>query len=158
MEGHGGMSERALEYQSSGLEEVQARAEDLLVREVSHWAVDQAPCITFAQVRALALKQGLHQRDLAAQFQEEVEQAREVFARVWDKRLGAVIMPYWAVIQWYEKTTAPRLAMEGEADCACGCGVKVWGRRKWAKPGCRMRIYRQSRTADKEGGGATKNQ
>jgi hypothetical protein len=87
-----------------------------------------------------------------------VEQAREVFARVWDTRLGAVVMPYWAVIQWYEKTTAPRLSLEGERDCACGCGARVWGRKKWAGPGCRMRAYRQSRTAEKEGGEATKNQ
>ena len=148
----------AADYQSGGLEEVQPLTEDLPVREVSHWAVDHAPCITFAQVRELALKQGLRQRDLAVQFQEEVEQAREVFARVWDTRLSVVVMPYWAVIQWYEKATAPRLALEGDTDCACGCGVKVWGRRKWARPGCRMRVYRQSRTAGKEGGETTKNQ
>jgi hypothetical protein len=33
---------------------------DTTVREVSQWAVDHAPCITFAQVRALAIKQGLN--------------------------------------------------------------------------------------------------
>jgi hypothetical protein len=158
MEGYGGMSVWTVRHQWDGSEDTKGRRDDHPVRAVSHWAVDHAPSITFAQVRELALKQGLRQRDLVAQFQEEVEQAREVFARVWDKCLSAVVLPYWAVIQWYEKATAPRLALDGETDCACGCGAKVWGRRKWAKPGCRMRVYRQSRTAVKEGGEATNNQ
>jgi hypothetical protein len=145
-------------HHNDGTEDAPEGITDITVREVIPWAVDHAPCITFGQVRALAVQQGLTLRDLVAQFQEEVEQAREVFSRVWDKRLSAVVMPYWAVIQWYEKATAPRLALEGETDCACGCGAKVWGRRKWARPGCRMRVYRQSRTAGDEGGEATKNQ
>jgi hypothetical protein len=121
---------------------------DITMREVSTGAVDHAPCITFAQVRELALKQGLTLHDLGEQFQEDVERPREVFTRVWDKRLGEVVMPYWAVIQWYEKATAPVLALAGEPTCACGCGARVWGRRKWARPGCRMRVYRQSRIAE----------
>jgi hypothetical protein len=32
--------------------------DEVAVRAVLQWAVDHAPCITFAQVRALALKQG----------------------------------------------------------------------------------------------------
>jgi uncharacterized YccA/Bax inhibitor family protein len=127
------------------------------VWEVSPWVIEQAPCITFAQERTLAMKQGLTLRDLVAQFQEDVERPREVFTRVWDTRLGKVVMPYWAVIQWYQKATAPVLALEGELTCASGCLVRVWGRRKWARPGCRMRIYRQSRTDGKGGGKATFN-
>jgi hypothetical protein len=119
------------------------------VREVSQWAVDHAPCITFAQVRALATKRGLTVRDLVAQFQEDVERPREVFTWVWDRRLGAVVLPYRAVIAWYQQATAPVLAQAGEPTCACGCGVRVRGRRKWASPGCRQRAYRRSRTLRK---------
>jgi hypothetical protein len=139
-------------HQSSGVEDTQGEIADTTVREVLQRAVDQAPCITFGQVRALAVKQGMSPSDLVAQFQEDVERPREVFTRVWDRRLGGVVMPYWAVIQWYQKTTAPVLALAGEPTCACGCGIRVWGRRKWAKPGCRMRVYRQSRMAEKGGG------
>jgi hypothetical protein len=139
-------------HQSDGVEDTQEGLTDITVREVLQRAVDQAPCITFAQVRALAMKQGLTLRDLVGQFQEDVEHPREVFTRVWDKRLGGVVMPYWAVIQWYEKATASVLALAGEPTCACGCRVRVWGRRKWARPGCRLRVYRQSRMAKKGGG------
>jgi hypothetical protein len=134
------------------MEDTQEGTADTVVREVSQRAVDHAPCITFAQVRVLAVKQGLTLRDLVAQFQEDMERPREVFMRVWDRRLDEVVMPYWAVIEWYQKVTAPVLALAGEPTCACGCGARVWGRRKWARPGCRMRVYRQSRMAEKGGG------
>jgi hypothetical protein len=112
-------------------------------------AIEQAPCITFAQVRDLALKQGLTMRDLVAQFQEDVERPREVFARVWDTRLAGVVMPYWAVIQWYQKATAPVQALAGEPSCACGCGGLVRAWRKWASPACRKRVQRRARTIEK---------
>jgi hypothetical protein len=134
--------------QSGEMQNAQEGRADTPVWEVSQWAVDHAPCITFAQVRALAIKQGLTLRDLVEQFQEDVERPREVFARVWDTRLGEVVMPYWAVIQWYQKATAPVLALEGEPTCACGCGSKVTGRRKWGSAACRQRVYRQSRTSE----------
>jgi hypothetical protein len=139
-------------HQSGRVEDAQEGTADTTVRQVSQWAVDQVPCITFAQVRTLAMKQGMTLRDLVEQFQEDVERPREVFMRVWDKRLGEVVMPYWAVIQWYEKATAPVLAVAGEPTCACGCRARVWGRRKWASPGCRIRVFRQSRMAEKGGG------
>jgi hypothetical protein len=119
--------------------------DDVSVRQVSQWAVEHAPCITFAEVRALAAKQGLVVRDLVEQFQEDVERPCEVFTRVWDKRLGAVVMPYRAVIAWYQQAIAPILAQEGKPVCACGCGVQVRGRRKWASSGCRQRVYRRAR-------------
>jgi hypothetical protein len=123
--------------------------DEVSVREVSQWAVDHAPCITFAQVRALAMKQGLTVRDLVAQFQEDMDHPREVFMRVWDRRLGRVVMPYRAVITWYQEAIAPVLAEGGEPACACGCGVRVRRRRKWASPGCRQRAYRRARTVRK---------
>jgi hypothetical protein len=123
--------------------------DEVSVREVSQWEVDNAPCITFAQVRALAMKQGMTVRDLVAQFQEDMDHPREVFMRVWDRRLGAVVLPYRAVIAWYQQATAPMLAQEEEPACACGCGVRIRKRRKWASPGCRQRVYRRARTAVK---------
>jgi hypothetical protein len=123
--------------------------DEVSVREMSQWAVDHAPCITFAQVRALATKRGMTVRDLVAHFQEDMECPREVFMRVWDRRLGAVVMPYRAVTTWYQQAIAPILAQEEEPACACGCGVQVRGRRKWASPGCRKRVQRTSRPSPK---------
>jgi hypothetical protein len=91
------------------------------------------------------MKQGMTVRDMVAQFQEDVERPREVFMRVWDRRLGAVVMPYRAVIAWYQQAIAPILAQEEEPTCACGCGVRVRRRRKWASPGCRQRVYQRAR-------------
>jgi hypothetical protein len=119
------------------------------VREISHWAVDHAPCVTFAQVRGLAVKRGMTLRDLVAQFQRDVDPPREVFARVFEKKLDAGVMPYGAAIQWDEKATAPGLSMTGESACACGCGARVRGRRKWVSPGCRKRVQRTSPTSRK---------
>jgi hypothetical protein len=135
-------------HQSKRSEDTEEAMADTTVREVSQWAVDHAPCITFAQVRALAITQGLTIRDLVEQFQEEVERPREVFTRVWDTRMGEVVMPYWAVIQWFQKATAPILASHTDRACACGCGAKVSGRRKWASAACRQRVYRQSQTSE----------
>jgi hypothetical protein len=56
-------------HHSDGTEDTLEGMTDITVREVLPWAVDQAPCITFAQVRALAMHQGLTLRDLVAQFQ-----------------------------------------------------------------------------------------
>jgi hypothetical protein len=134
--------------QSGVVAHAQEGRADTTVREVSQGAVDHAPCITFAQVRALAIKQGLTIRDLVQQFQEEVERPREVFTRVWDTRLGDVVMPYWAVIHWYQKATAPILASHTDRACVCGCGAKVSGRRKWASAACRQRVYRRSQTSE----------
>jgi hypothetical protein len=123
--------------------------DEVSVREVSQWAVDHAPCITFAQVRELAMKRGMTVRDLVAQFQEDVERSREVFTRAWDRRLSAVVMPYRAVIAWYQQAIAPILAQEEEPTYACGCGVRVRRRRKWASPGCRQRVYRRAQAVRK---------
>jgi hypothetical protein len=43
-------------HQSNGVADTQEGIADTTVRETSPWAVDHAPCITFAQVRALAMK------------------------------------------------------------------------------------------------------
>jgi hypothetical protein len=152
------MSGRTARHQSGEMEDTREGMADITAWEVSPWAVDQAPCITFAQVREVALKQGLRLRDLVGLFQENMERPREVFGRVWDTRLGEMVMAFWVVIQWYQKVTAPVLPLAGESTCACGCGARVWGRHKWARPGCRMRVYRQSRKATKGRGEGTSNQ
>jgi hypothetical protein len=94
MEGDGSMMGRTARHQGGEIEGTKEGIADTTVREVAPWAVDHVPCITFAQVRALAMKQGLTMRDLVEQFQEDVERPREVFTRVWDRRLGEVVMPY----------------------------------------------------------------
>lgn len=81
------------------LKEARETLDDRQQRAISHAAIGQAPCITFAQVRGLAMKQGMTVRELVEQFQEDMKRPREVFPRVWDTRLGGVVMPYWAVIQ-----------------------------------------------------------
>jgi hypothetical protein len=142
------MRGRTAKHQSGRTEDDQEVITESIVREVSQRAVDHAPCITFGQVRELAAKQGMTVRDLVAQFQEDVERPREVFMRVWDRRLDAVVMPYRAVIAWYQQAIAPMLAQEEEPACACGCGAMVRRRKKWASPGCRQRAYRRSRTSE----------
>jgi hypothetical protein len=118
-------------------------------REISQSAIDQAPCITFAQVRDLAARKGMTLDDLVERFRGALDRPREVFTRLLDKRHGKVVIPYGAVIAWYQRATAPVLALAAEKACACGCGDKVSGRHKWASPGCRKRVQRKSRTPQK---------
>jgi hypothetical protein len=80
------------------LKEARETLDDRQQRAISQAAIGQAPSITFAQVWGLAMKQRMT-RDLVGQFQEDMKRTREVLTRVWDARLGGVVMPYWAVIQ-----------------------------------------------------------
>jgi hypothetical protein len=87
------------------LKEARETLDDRQQRAISQAAIVQAPCITFAQVRGLAMKQGVTVRDLVEQFREDMKRPREVFPQVWDTRLGGVVMSDWAVIQakrWQE--------------------------------------------------------
>jgi len=45
-------------HQIGGIEDTQEWRADPTVWKVSPWAIDQAPCVTFAQVSMLAMKQG----------------------------------------------------------------------------------------------------
>lgn len=120
-------------------------------RDISQSVIDQAPCITFAQVRDLAARNRMTLDDLVEHFHGRVDRPRELFTRIFDKRYGEVVLPYRAIIEWFQKATAPVPALAGEKACACGCGGKACGRHKWVSPGCRKRVQRKSRTLQEVG-------
>ncbi len=105
-------------HHSDGTEDTLEGMTDITVREVLPWAVDQAPCITFAQVRALAMHQGLTLRDLVAQFQEEVEQPREVSTMLEKGPLAMLEKsPPLVIMRWGNRAfSATRLSVFPVAD------------------------------------------
>jgi hypothetical protein len=66
----------------------------------------------------------------------------------WDT-MAEVIIPYQCLIDLYVRAIRGRPALPGEKACACGCGVLIRGKKKWARPGCKKRIQRQSETRRK---------
>jgi hypothetical protein len=121
---------------------MRVRMPDVIGCEISQRAVSQATDITFAQVRALAEREGLTPENLATRFRGQIERPSEVFGRVRDMRLGDVVIPYTAVIEWYQRLSGRRPALNEERACHCGCGVLVLGKRKCASSRCRKRVQR----------------
>jgi hypothetical protein len=127
------------------------------VCEVPQQAVQQAPCITFGQFRAVAQQREWSEAWLVEQCRGQLEEPTATIRRVLsgalvDGRrvsLAEVVLPYTCLIALYNEAIHPKPALVGEKACACGCGAKVVGRGKWAAPGCRKRVQRRSQTLPK---------
>ena len=101
--------------------------------------------ITFKDFAALASKRGHTAESLAERFRGKIEEPREFFERVMSCRWRGedrsnVVIPYRSVTQglhYFQDSNAKH------RQCACGCGLPVFDRQKWASPGCRQRAARR---------------
>ena len=106
------------------------------------------PEITFKEFAALARKRGHTAESLANRFKREFESPAEFFERAMSCKYrngdrSEVVIPYRSVIEFYSQ----ELHYFGDSNakyrrCACGCGVPVFDRKKWASPACKKRIQR----------------
>jgi hypothetical protein len=87
--------------------------------------VNAAPCITFGEVRDLAKAKGVN---LKEHFRAIIP--ADVLDRVTMPKYARVVMPYWPVIAWYQRTTTH--------PCRCGCMTRLQEGR-FATPTCRVR-------------------
>jgi hypothetical protein len=108
--------------------------------------------ITFKDFMHVAKRRGHIPESLAALFRGKIEEPREFFERVmsckWkgEDRSGVVI-PYRSAIEFYEQENHFFLDLKADhRACACGCGLAVFDRKKWATPGCRQSKARQKVT------------
>jgi hypothetical protein len=108
--------------------------------------------VTFKDLAMIAKRRGHTPESLAALFRGKIEDAREFFERALLRRWRGedrsdVVIPYRSVIGWYHREvhyfadSNPK-----QRTCACGCGLPVFDRTKWASSGCRKRIQRQKAT------------
>jgi hypothetical protein len=121
-------------------------------REVSQQAVEKAHCITFGQFRHVAKQRGWTFEWLLEQVKGELDKPTDTLRRVMHRAmvdgkhqlLADMVLPYACLIELYQRVTQPVPALAGEKACACGCGVQVTRKRKWATPGYRKRVQRAS--------------
>jgi len=149
------------------LKEAKKTMDDRQRCAISQAAIEQAPCITFGQFRKVARRRGWSLEWLVEQSKAELDRPTDTIRRVlegarveghregerwvapyWDD-MTEVVLPYRRLIELYQRATRPRPALDGERQCACGCGGLVRARRKWASPACRKRVQRRARTIEK---------
>ena len=108
--------------------------------------------VTFKDFAAVAKRRGHTPESLADLFRGKIEDPREFFERVMSCKFkhedrSAVVIPYKSVIEFYRQECHFFTdSNEKHKSCACGCGLPVFDRKKWATPGCRQRVARQKVT------------
>ena len=104
--------------------------------------------VTFKDFAAVARKRGHTAESLAERFRGKIENPSEFFERVMTCRhhgedRSDVVIPYRSIIEFYnEELHYFRDSNTKHRQCACGCGLPVFDRKKWASPACKKRIQR----------------
>ena len=104
--------------------------------------------ITFKAFATVAKKRGHTAESLANRFRGKIENASEFLERVMTCRYhgedrSGVVVPYRSVIEFYnEELHYFQDSNQKHRQCACGCGVPVFDRKKWTSPACKKRIQR----------------
>jgi hypothetical protein len=104
---------------------------------------------TFKDFAAVARKRGHTAESLAERFRGKIENPSEFFERVMTCRYKGedrswVVIPYRSVLEFYNQELHYfRDSNPKQRTCACGCGLPVFEKRKWASAACRKRVQRQ---------------
>ena len=109
------------------------------------WPKRQAPPEVTAQAfREVMERRGYAVDDLVPLFKGKIEDPRVFFTTIFDRRHGELVIPFKA---FYAKESAFLRERAKQRLCACGCNRLVFGRYRWAAPGCRKRIQREAAAA-----------
>jgi hypothetical protein len=107
------------------------------------------PEITFKEFAQLAKRRGHTVDSLTDLFRGKIEDPREFFGRVMSCRYRGedrsnVLIPYRSVIEFYRQDCHFFKDLNpGQRSCACGCGLPVFDRKRWASSGCKKRMQRR---------------
>jgi hypothetical protein len=106
--------------------------------------------VTFEDFMQVAKRRGHTPESLAALFRGKIEEPRDFFERAMSCRYHGedrsnVVIPYRSVIEFYlQDCHFFKDLNPGQRLCACGCGLPVFDRKKWASDGCRKKVQRES--------------
>lgn len=111
--------------------------------ERRHW-----PTVSMADLAALCRRRGLDVDFLTERFRgafgDKPGEVRDFFLRAFQGRYADVVVPWASVLTWYQRELGlEQLASGRERRCACACGQRVWGRKRWASDACRKRVARR---------------
>ena len=98
--------------------------------------------VTFGMFKDVAQRRELTIESLASEFRGKIDSPTSFFERVFEKNpeSRATVIPYASVLVFYHQEA--HYLKDSDPDqrvCACGCGVVVFGGRKWAGEACRTR-------------------
>ena len=105
--------------------------------------------VTFRDFAALAKRRGWTIDFLVDRFRGIIEEPKDFFERAvnckWHGEYrGEVVIPFRSVLRLYSQEMAfQQQEKRRERFCACGCGNRVWDRKKWASTACRKRFQRR---------------
>jgi hypothetical protein len=113
--------------------------------------------VTFKDFAIVARRRGHTAESLADRLRGKIENPSEFFERLMTCKYKGedrswVVIPYRSVIEFYnEELHYLRDSNQKHRQCACGCGLPVFDRKKWATPGCRQKVARQKGTDTQKG-------
>ena len=106
--------------------------------------------VTFKQFSEVAKHRGHTPESLAALFRGKIEDPREYFERVMSCKYhgedrSGVVIALRSVIEFYNQESHYFTdSHKRQRTCACGCGLPVFDRKKWASTGCRKKAQREN--------------
>lgn len=110
--------------------------------------------VSFKDFSELARRRGWSVEFLAERFRRRIEEPVDLFTRILTSKYkneyrGDVLIPFRSILELYGQEIGFHQQEQGrEKFCACGCGARVWNRKKWANQGCKKRAQRgKSETA-----------
>lgn len=125
-------------HQSAELRLSKGQAENMAKNDM-----DARAELTFRQFTELARRRNFSAQSLAQRFRGRIQEPSEFFSRVLSGKFPNTAIPYRSVIDFYlaAQAVAPT---DGRPTCVCGCGRPVFDRKKWALPGCRTKVQRET--------------
>lgn len=106
------------------------------------------PIVTFAEFARVMRSRGIDPTYLVKRFRTEfgdgTAEVRMFFDQVFDRRYRDRMIPYRSVIEFFRREVGiTQMGSDCGRRCACGCGQRVFGRKKWATNACKQRGYRR---------------
>ncbi len=123
---------------------------------VRHWAfhraIDLAPIITAKQFRELAKRRKCSEAFLVEPCKAELDCPTQTIRWYLTQCRAETIISHCCLTDLYVKATQPTVPTstpKRSTHCACGCGVALRPKQRYASDACRMRMARRSQTPQK---------